>query len=78
MLENIIGTIAFHKHSQVTILDSERSDECIDFTMMCVLFFFFLSVYSITILDSVRSDEYIDFTMMCFFLCVCVQHNLST
>ncbi|KAF0763469.1 Uncharacterized protein FWK35_00011183 [Aphis craccivora] len=30
-------------------LDSERSDECIDFTMMCVLFFFFfVSVYSIT------------------------------
>ena len=27
------------------ILDSERSDECIDFTMM---FFFFVSVYSIT------------------------------
>ncbi|KAF0759029.1 Uncharacterized protein FWK35_00011676 [Aphis craccivora] len=26
-------------------LDSERSDECIDFTIMCV---FFLSVYSIT------------------------------
>ncbi|KAF0703295.1 Uncharacterized protein FWK35_00034845, partial [Aphis craccivora] len=25
--------------------DSERSDECIDFTMMC---FFFVSVYSIT------------------------------
>ncbi|KAF0769536.1 Uncharacterized protein FWK35_00017254, partial [Aphis craccivora] len=27
-------------------LDSERSNECIDFTMMCV--FFFVSVYSIT------------------------------
>jgi len=27
------------------ILDSERSDECIDFTMMCVFFkFFFVSV----------------------------------
>ncbi|KAF0717294.1 hypothetical protein FWK35_00031604 [Aphis craccivora] len=24
-----------------TILDSERSDECIDFTMLCVFFFFF-------------------------------------
>ncbi|KAF0766161.1 hypothetical protein FWK35_00018508 [Aphis craccivora] len=23
------------------ILDSERSEECIDFTMMCVFFFFF-------------------------------------
>ncbi|KAF0748762.1 Uncharacterized protein FWK35_00009185 [Aphis craccivora] len=33
------------------ILDSERSDECIDFTMMCVfiyLFIYFVSVYSIT------------------------------
>ncbi|KAF0766829.1 Uncharacterized protein FWK35_00020115, partial [Aphis craccivora] len=29
------------------ILDSERSEEYIDFTMMCV-FFFFVSVYSIT------------------------------
>ncbi|KAF0761925.1 Uncharacterized protein FWK35_00036562 [Aphis craccivora] len=30
-------------------LDSERSDEyCIDFTMMCVCVFFFVSVYSIT------------------------------
>ena len=29
-------------------LDSERSDECIDFTMMCVFFFVFVSVYSIT------------------------------
>ncbi|KAF0762058.1 Uncharacterized protein FWK35_00015822, partial [Aphis craccivora] len=27
------------------ILDSEQSDECIDFTMMCV---FFISVYNIT------------------------------
>ncbi|KAF0762849.1 Uncharacterized protein FWK35_00031908 [Aphis craccivora] len=24
------------------ILDSERSDECIDFTMLCVFFFLFL------------------------------------
>ncbi|KAF0758143.1 Uncharacterized protein FWK35_00020756 [Aphis craccivora] len=29
-----------------TFLDSARSDECIDFTMMCV-FFVFVSVYSI-------------------------------
>jgi len=30
---------------KVKILDSERSDECIDFTMMCVFFkFFFVSV----------------------------------
>ncbi|KAF0757664.1 Uncharacterized protein FWK35_00021427, partial [Aphis craccivora] len=28
------------------ILDSERSDECIDFTMLCVFFFFFVSVYT--------------------------------
>ncbi|KAF0756721.1 Uncharacterized protein FWK35_00031993, partial [Aphis craccivora] len=33
-------------------IDFERSDECIDFTMMCVL-------------DSERSEECIDFTMMC-------------
>ncbi|KAF0771962.1 Uncharacterized protein FWK35_00006130 [Aphis craccivora] len=33
----------------IFFLDSERSDECIDFTMMCVFFlFFFLFVYSIT------------------------------
>ncbi|KAF0764283.1 Uncharacterized protein FWK35_00004153 [Aphis craccivora] len=32
--------------------NSEQSDECIDFTMMCVL-------------DSEQSDECIDFTMMC-------------
>ncbi|KAF0748600.1 Uncharacterized protein FWK35_00030858 [Aphis craccivora] len=32
------------------VLDSERSEECIDFTMMCVFFcfFVFVSVYSIT------------------------------
>ncbi|KAF0767027.1 Uncharacterized protein FWK35_00003957, partial [Aphis craccivora] len=29
-------------------INSERSEECIDFTMMCVFFFFFVSVYSIT------------------------------
>ncbi|KAF0741444.1 Uncharacterized protein FWK35_00020875 [Aphis craccivora] len=31
----------------IFVLDSEQSDECIDFTMMGVLFFF-VSVYSIT------------------------------
>jgi len=32
------------------VLDSVRSDECIDFTMTCVVFFlnFFLSVYMIS------------------------------
>ncbi|KAF0773389.1 Uncharacterized protein FWK35_00003703 [Aphis craccivora] len=32
------------------LIDSERSEECIDFTMMCVFlfFFFFVSVFSIT------------------------------
>ncbi|KAF0725464.1 Uncharacterized protein FWK35_00037339, partial [Aphis craccivora] len=34
------------------MMDSERSDECIDFTIMCVFF-----------LDSERSEECIDFTM---------------
>jgi len=38
----------------ITVLDSERSGECIDFTMVCVL-------------DSEESDECIDFTKMCFF-----------
>jgi len=30
--------------SKTTILDSERSDECIDFTMMCAFFYFFVSI----------------------------------
>ncbi|KAF0762906.1 Uncharacterized protein FWK35_00026977 [Aphis craccivora] len=41
--------LKFRKHLSNwvgVIIDSERSDECIDFTMMCV--FFFVSVYSIT------------------------------
>ncbi|KAF0761184.1 Uncharacterized protein FWK35_00012499, partial [Aphis craccivora] len=37
---------------EMTMTNSERSKECIDFTMMCVL-------------DSERSEECIDFTMMC-------------
>jgi len=51
----------------VVILDSERSDECIDFIMMCVL-------------DSERSGECINFTMMCvfflFFIFFCVCYHL--
>ena len=36
-----------------TILDSEQSDECIDFTMMCVFFyFFFFFVYDDNIWSS--------------------------
>jgi len=31
----------------MVVLDSERSDECIDFTMMCVFYFFCVSVYTI-------------------------------
>ncbi|KAF0773867.1 Uncharacterized protein FWK35_00005802 [Aphis craccivora] len=31
-----------------SLSNSERSEECIDFTMMCVFFFFFVTVYSIT------------------------------
>ena len=38
------------------ILDSERSDECIDFTMMCV--FFFVSVYSITSQNNAPNSNY--------------------
>ncbi|KAF0752398.1 Uncharacterized protein FWK35_00032042 [Aphis craccivora] len=50
------------------ILDSERSEECIDFTMMCVF------------LDSERSEKCIDFTMMCvffFFLCLCTRESVE-
>ncbi|KAE9526479.1 hypothetical protein AGLY_013127 [Aphis glycines] len=38
------------------VLDSERSDECIDFTMMCV--FFFVSVYSITSRNNAPISNY--------------------
>ncbi|KAF0760321.1 reversion-inducing cysteine-rich protein with Kazal motifs, partial [Aphis craccivora] len=44
-------------YCNTNILDSERSDECIDFTMMCVL-------------DYELSDECIDFTML--FVCLAV------
>jgi len=45
----ILNLLYIHKLTQsirfsfMIILESERSDECIDFTMMCV---FFVSVYS--------------------------------
>ncbi|KAF0770725.1 Uncharacterized protein FWK35_00003902 [Aphis craccivora] len=39
--------------------DSERSEECIDFTMMCVFFFFFfVSVYSITSRNNAPISKY--------------------
>ncbi|KAF0682214.1 Uncharacterized protein FWK35_00033034, partial [Aphis craccivora] len=41
--------------------NSERSEECIDFTMMCVLFFFFfffVSVYSITSRNNAPISNY--------------------
>ncbi|KAF0758244.1 Uncharacterized protein FWK35_00009198, partial [Aphis craccivora] len=38
------------------VLDSERSEECIDFTMMCV--FFFVSVYSITSRNNAPISNY--------------------
>ncbi|KAF0751138.1 Uncharacterized protein FWK35_00035219, partial [Aphis craccivora] len=45
-----------------TLLDSERSEECIDFTMMCVFFFFcffvFVSVYSITSRNNAPISNY--------------------
>ncbi|KAF0737872.1 Uncharacterized protein FWK35_00032988 [Aphis craccivora] len=43
------------------ILDSERSDKCIDFTMMCVFFFcffVFVSVYSITSRNNAPISNY--------------------
>ncbi|KAF0760854.1 Uncharacterized protein FWK35_00018390, partial [Aphis craccivora] len=48
-LELRIGKTVLDKDSNCLILlkNSEPSAECIDFTMMCV-FFFFVSVYSIT------------------------------
>ncbi|KAF0763844.1 Uncharacterized protein FWK35_00027506, partial [Aphis craccivora] len=41
-------------------IDSERSEECIDFTMMCVFFFFFVfvSVYSITSRNNAPVSNY--------------------
>jgi len=36
------ATLNFKTENVYFILDSERSDECIDFTIMCV--FFFMSV----------------------------------
>ncbi|KAF0773639.1 Uncharacterized protein FWK35_00002152 [Aphis craccivora] len=44
-------TLTLDVSNKITsVLDSERSDECIDFTMMCVFFVVvvFVSVYSIT------------------------------
>ncbi|KAE9524427.1 hypothetical protein AGLY_015148 [Aphis glycines] len=40
------------------ILDSERSDECIDFTMMCVFLFLFVSMYSITSRNNAPISNY--------------------
>ncbi|KAF0759164.1 Uncharacterized protein FWK35_00031853 [Aphis craccivora] len=40
-------------------LNSERSEECIDFTMMCV-FFFCVSVYSITSRNNAPISNYGD------------------
>ncbi|KAE9524230.1 hypothetical protein AGLY_015269 [Aphis glycines] len=44
----------------VDLYNSERSDECIDFTMMCVFFFLFLfvSVYSITSRNNAPISNY--------------------
>ncbi|KAF0707544.1 Uncharacterized protein FWK35_00025936 [Aphis craccivora] len=44
--EYICPRSPFKKKKNIKIANSERSEECIDFTMMCV--FFFASVYSIT------------------------------
>ncbi|KAF0769184.1 Uncharacterized protein FWK35_00007316, partial [Aphis craccivora] len=49
-----INAIDFRPHRYV-ILDSERSDECIDFTMMCV---FFLCTYSITSRNNAPISNY--------------------
>ncbi|KAF0711401.1 Uncharacterized protein FWK35_00036947 [Aphis craccivora] len=39
-------------------IDSERNEECIDFTMMCVFFFVFVSVYSITSRNNAPISNY--------------------
>ncbi|KAF0757808.1 Uncharacterized protein FWK35_00022749 [Aphis craccivora] len=39
---------SLNKWTPMNAFNSERSEECIDFTMMCVFFFVFVSVYSIT------------------------------
>ncbi|KAF0746432.1 Uncharacterized protein FWK35_00020432 [Aphis craccivora] len=43
-------------NSTAIVLDSERSDECIDFTMMCA---FFVSVYSITSRNNASTSNYL-------------------
>ncbi|KAF0758066.1 Uncharacterized protein FWK35_00023521 [Aphis craccivora] len=46
-------------NGRCTHIDSERSDECIDFTMMCVcVFFFFVSLYSITSRNNAPISNY--------------------
>ncbi|KAF0773946.1 Uncharacterized protein FWK35_00003502, partial [Aphis craccivora] len=42
---------------QKVLLDFERSDECIDFTMMCVFFFFFVSVTTFWSMDPVSDRK---------------------
>ncbi|KAF0751087.1 Uncharacterized protein FWK35_00018972 [Aphis craccivora] len=39
-------------------IDSERSEECIDFTMMCVFFFVFVSVHSISSRNNAPISNY--------------------
>ncbi|KAF0732493.1 Uncharacterized protein FWK35_00021693 [Aphis craccivora] len=41
----------------IITISSEQSDECIDFTMMCVCFFF-VSVYSITSVNNAPISNY--------------------
>ncbi|KAF0768018.1 Uncharacterized protein FWK35_00013190 [Aphis craccivora] len=48
--------ICNHTSGSVVLLDSERSEECIDFTMMCVFFFFFFFIFvSVTTFWSSKS-----------------------
>ncbi|KAF0770106.1 Uncharacterized protein FWK35_00003940 [Aphis craccivora] len=42
------------------VLNSERSDECIDFTMSCGFFFLCVSVYSITSRDNASISNFGD------------------
>ncbi|KAE9527307.1 hypothetical protein AGLY_013005 [Aphis glycines] len=49
--------VNINSRNKQQLLNSERSDECIDFTMMCV-FFFCVSVYSITSRNNAPISNY--------------------
>ena len=52
---SLLNNEQYNQLAHVHVLDSERSDECIDFTMMCV---FFVSVYIITSRNNAPISNY--------------------